>query len=111
VTRLGRLVDELPAAAALIRQFGSLATGVQRYRLIPGAARGLRDLQELVRLQKRALHVSQATLATGRSTRTIAAGTLTAANRTLAIAQQILTIAQQTLTHAANLDRKVGPVP
>jgi hypothetical protein len=111
VTRLGRLVDTLPAAAAVIRQFASLAAGVQHYRLIPGAARGLADLRELVRLQTHALHVSQATLTTSRRTRSIAAQTLSAANRTLATAQQILTIAQQTLTHAANLDRKVGPVP
>jgi hypothetical protein len=111
VNRLGQLVGELPAASALIAQLGNLATGVDRYRLIPHAARGLRDRQELVRLQTRALRVARATLATGRSTRTIAGQTLTTAQRTLGTAQQILTIAEQTLTHAANLDRKVGAVP
>lgn len=111
VGRLRQLLDELPAASALIAQLGSLAADVQSYRLIPNAARGLRNLQLLVSLQTRALHVAQATLATGRSTRTIAGQTLTTAKKTLGSAQQILSIAEQTLAHAASLDRKVGPVP
>jgi uncharacterized protein YoxC len=111
VNRLGQLVDAVPAASALIAQLGNLASGIEKYRLIPGAARGLGNLQELVRLQTRALRVARATLATGRSTRTIAGQTLATAQSTLGTAQQILTIAEQTLTHAANLDSKVGTVP
>jgi hypothetical protein len=111
VPRFRTLLDELPAASVLIAQLSNLATGVQSYHLISGAAHGLHNLQVLVSLQTRALHVAQATLATGRGTRAIAGQTLTTAKRTLGTAQQILTIAEQTLAHAASLDRKVGPVP
>jgi hypothetical protein len=111
VTRLGQLLDELPAASALIAKFHGLVSGVQRYHLVAGAAQGLGDLRTLVRLQTRALRVAGATLGNGRSARIIAARTLTTARSTLATAQQILTIAVQTLAHAESLDRKVGPVP
>ena len=111
VTRLGQLLDQLPAASALIAQFRGLLSGVQHYHLISGAAQGLGDLRTLVRLQTRALRVAGATLANGRITRMIAAQTLATAKGTLATAQQILTIAVQTLAHAESLDRKVGPVP
>lgn len=111
VTRLGQLLDELPAASALIAQFRGLVSGVEHFHLVSGAARGLADLRTLVRVQTRALHVAGATLDNGRGTRIIAGRTLATARSTLATAQQILRIAVQTLAHTASLDRKVGPVP
>ena len=111
VARLGRLLDELPAASALIGQTRALIRGVDHYHLVSGAARGIGYLRTLVRLQTRALHVAAATLDNGRSLRTIAGRTLATANGTLATARQILAIAVQTLAHAESLDRKVGPVP
>jgi hypothetical protein len=111
VTRLGGLLDAVPSASALIAQLTNLAGQVQEYRLIPSAARGLKNIGVLVHLQAHALRVSEATLENGRSARAIAKQTLRTAQTTLAAAQQILTIAEQTLAHAASLDRKVGPVP
>lgn len=105
------LKGELPAASTLIVELQALATATQRLQLLPRASAGLSDLAELVRLQTRALSVSRATLGTGRDTRGIARQTLAAVERVLATAQQTLTVANQTLAHAANLDRKVGPVP
>lgn len=111
VPLFGQLVGELPAASSLIEQLRTLASGVRSYRLISGAAGGLRNLSELVHLQTHALQVARAQLATGRSTRALTARTLATANRTLGTALKILGIAQQTLAHAASLDRKVGAVP
>jgi hypothetical protein len=111
VSRFGGLLDELPAASALIAALTRLAAGVRDYRLIPDAARGLHGIGQLVRLQTQALRVARATLANGRSARTIAKQTLATAQTTLAAAQRILVVAEQTLGHAASLDRKVGPVP
>jgi hypothetical protein len=111
VARFGELLDELPAASALITKLTSLAAAAQGYHLVPRAAQGLHDIGVLVRVQTRALRVAQATLENGRSARSIAQRSLTTAQATLSAARQILTVAQQTLAHAASLDRKVGPVP
>ena len=100
VTRLGQLLNELPAVSALIAQFRGVLSGVQQYHLISGAAQGVGDLRTLVRLQTRALHVAEATLSNGRSTHVIAGQTRDIAGQTRDIAGQTRDIAGQTLTTA-----------
>jgi hypothetical protein len=107
----GMLAGTLTDVDALV--VGALRAGsaVGRSGLLGRTLRGLRDLDELVALQRRSLAVQAATHLTAHRTGVLTAHTLATAQRTLAIATRILSVAEQTLVHVASLDRKVGTVP